>query len=170
MAGAEVVGFDVQLGKVILMSTPDDREQYPQYPAGQNGPYAAPGAGYGQPAVAPRNGFGVTALVLGILALVLCWTVWGGIVLGVLALIFGILGVKRANRGEATNKGLSISGIVTGSIGLVIGVLLAVLVGSIFALFGGQLSDLQDCLKQAGSDQAKVTQCEQQFSSDVHQR
>ncbi|QRP46928.1 DUF4190 domain-containing protein [Amycolatopsis sp. FDAARGOS 1241] len=154
------------------MSTPDNREQYQQYPAGQSEPFAAPpaGGGYGQPVVAPRNGFGVTALVLGILALVLCWTVWGGIVLGVLALVFGILGVKRANRREATNKGVAVSGIVTGSIGLVIGVILVVLVGSIFAMFGSQLSDLQDCLKQAGSDQSQVQQCEQQFSDGVQKR
>ncbi|RJQ80898.1 DUF4190 domain-containing protein [Amycolatopsis panacis] len=168
------------------MSTPDDQTpqhpqtpqypqapQYPQpaqYPGNPDGSYPAPPPpGYGQPAT-PRNGFGVTALVLGILALVLCWTVWGGIVLGVLALIFGILGIKRANRGEATNKGMSISGVVTGSIGLVIGVLLAVLVGSIFAKFGSQLNNLQDCLNQANGDQAKIEQCRQQFTDDVRGR
>ncbi|MFF0145676.1 hypothetical protein ATK36_1196 [Amycolatopsis sulphurea] len=168
------------------MSTPDDQTpqhpqtpqypqapQYPQpaqYPGNPDGSYPAPPPpGYGQP-VTPRNGFGVTALVLGILALVLCWTVWGGIVLGVLALIFGILGIKRANRGEATNKGMSISGVVTGSIGLVIGVLLAVLVGSIFAKFGNQLTNLQDCLNQANGERTKIEQCQQQFTDDVRGR
>ncbi|MEV0069909.1 DUF4190 domain-containing protein [Amycolatopsis sp. NPDC050768] len=156
------------------MSTPDNPEQYQQYPAGQSAPFAAPpvGAGYGQqqPVGAPRNGFGVTALVLGIIALVLCWTVWGGIILGVLALVFGILGVKRANRGQATNKGASIAGIVTGSIGLVIGLLLAILVGSIFATFGSQIGDLQDCVQKAGTDQSQIQSCQQQFSDTVQNR
>ncbi|MBB4684484.1 DUF4190 domain-containing protein [Amycolatopsis jiangsuensis] len=166
------------------MSTPDDREQpqrpehpgqggqYPQYPGGSSGSFVAPppGAGYGQPTAAPRNGFGITALVLGILALVFCWTVIGGIVLGVIALVLGILGVKRANRREATNKGVAVSGIVTGSIGLVIGALFAIVFGSIFAIFGNQIGDLQDCVQQAGGDQAKVQQCQQQFSDDVQQQ
>jgi hypothetical protein len=44
------------------------------------------------PATRPRNGFGVAALVLGILALLLSWTIIGGVLLGALALIFGVLG------------------------------------------------------------------------------
>ncbi|MEW2505754.1 DUF4190 domain-containing protein [Amycolatopsis sp. CA-161197] len=157
------------------MSTPDNPEQYQQYPAGQSAPFAAPpvGAGYGQQQPvggAPRNGFGVTALVLGIIALVLCWTVWGGIILGVLALIFGILGVKRANRREATNKGAAIAGIVTGSIGLVIGAVILIAIGSIFASFGSQLNDLQDCLNKAGTDSSQIQSCQQQFNDNVQNR
>ncbi|MDT8912468.1 DUF4190 domain-containing protein [Amycolatopsis sp. PS_44_ISF1] len=153
------------------MSTPDEQSQQ-QYPMGQgqgqSGSYPAPPVGYDQQQpVAPRNGFGVTALVLGILAIVLCWTVWGGIVLGVLALIFGILGIKRANRREATNKGAAVAGVVTGVIGLIIGIILAVVVGSIFAIFGDQISSYQDCVNQAGGDQAKVQQCQQQLNNDV---
>ena len=41
--------------------------------------------GYGAPLRRPRNGLGIAALVLGLLALVLCWTIIGGIVLGLLA-------------------------------------------------------------------------------------
>ncbi|WP_326566610.1 DUF4190 domain-containing protein [Amycolatopsis rhabdoformis] len=154
------------------MSTPDNPQQpqYQQYPTNPSGAYGAPqAAGYGQPVSAPRNGFGITALVLGIIALVLCWTVWAGIILGVLALIFGILGIKRANRGEATNKGASIAGLVTGVIGLVIGAVILIAIGSIFASVGSQISDLQDCLKSATTTQAQE-QCQQQFSDSVQNR
>ncbi|WP_338057722.1 DUF4190 domain-containing protein [Streptomyces sudanensis] len=51
-----------------------------------------------------------------------------GIVLGVLALIFGIIGRKRVQRGEANNGGMATAGIVTGTIGIVLG---AVALGAI---------------------------------------
>ncbi len=59
---------------------------------------------------------------MGLLALALSWTIIGGIVLGLLALIFGLLGRGRAKRGEATNGGLSVTGIVLGIIGLLIAI------------------------------------------------
>ncbi|MFE7410994.1 DUF4190 domain-containing protein [Streptomyces laurentii] len=69
---------------------------------------------------APSNGQGTAAMVLGIIA-VAGFCLYGlGVVLGVLALIFGILGLKKANRGEATNRGMAIAGIVLGSIGALI--------------------------------------------------
>ncbi|GAA2963641.1 DUF4190 domain-containing protein [Streptomyces argenteolus] len=104
-------------------------------PAGQYGypapaPPAAPYGGYpgypgygGQPAwgnPAPANGLGTAAMVLGIIAVV-GFCMWGvGVVLGLLALIFGIIGRGRAKRGEATNAGMALAGIILGSIAMVI--------------------------------------------------
>lgn len=59
-----------------------------------------------------RNGFGIAALVLGLFALLLSWTIIGGVLFGILALIFGLLGRARAKRGEATNGGMSVAGVV----------------------------------------------------------
>ncbi|MFF3321079.1 DUF4190 domain-containing protein [Streptomyces sp. NPDC002889] len=114
---------------------------YPAAPAGgafgpaASDPYGAgypgyPGyPGYGQPGwqQSPANGMGITAMVLGILAVCL-FCVYGvlSVILGVLALIFGILGRKRVGRGEATNGGMALAGIILGSIGIVIG---AVVIG-----------------------------------------
>ena len=44
-----------------------------------------------------------------------------GLILGVPAIVVGVLGVGAANEGRASNKGLSIAGVVTGAIGAVIG-------------------------------------------------
>lgn len=88
---------------------------YPGYPGYQN---------YGQTAwqTVPANGMGTTAMVLGILSVCLfCMYGVVAIVLGVLALIFGVLGRKRAQRGEATNGGMALAGIILGSVGIVIG-------------------------------------------------
>ncbi|MGM0721932.1 MAG: DUF4352 domain-containing protein [Actinomycetota bacterium] len=84
------------------------------------------------PAVAPRNGFGVTALVLGILGLLFSFIPIIGMIawpLVLLGLLFGVLGVVRASRGRADNRGVAIAGTVLSAIGLVVCVLYA----SVFA-------------------------------------
>ncbi|MFF7362572.1 DUF4190 domain-containing protein [Streptomyces sp. NPDC008125] len=125
-----------------------------QQPVGQYGYPAAPPqpypnyAGYdaygGQAAWAPTptNGMGIAAMVLGILSICL-FCMYGvlSIVLGVLALIFGILGRKRAQRGEATNGGQALAGIITGSIGILIG---AVIIGFLIWLFATHAEDFED--------------------------
>ena len=112
----------------------------PQPPAAAAAGFGAPdpyGAGYpGYPGYGqagwqqtPANGMGITAMVLGILSVCL-FCLYGvvGIVLGTLALIFGILGRKRAQRGEATNGGMALAGIILGACGIVIGAVFIALI------------------------------------------
>lgn len=69
----------------------------------------------------PRNDAGVAALVLGLLGLVLALLVLPaplGALLGLLAVIFGVVGISRASRGEATNRGQAITGLITGILAL----------------------------------------------------
>jgi hypothetical protein len=70
----------------------------------------------------PRNGWGVTALVLGLISLV-----FAGLILGILAIVAGSIGVKRADTGFATNRrmaqwgrGLGVLGVVAWFVFLVI--------------------------------------------------
>jgi len=64
------------------------------------------------------NGFNIASLVLGIISIAL-WCLWiVSIPCSILALIFGILGIKKEGRGMA------IAGIVTGAISLAIWFLL----------------------------------------------
>lgn len=109
----------------------------------------------------PRNGLGITALVLGVLALLLSWTVIGGILFGLLALIIGLVGRSRAKRGEATNGGVSVAGVVLGVIGLLIAIGLVVLGASILSSPSGR--DYQHCVQQAGGDIPKIQQCAEDF-------
>ncbi|WP_328942293.1 DUF4190 domain-containing protein [Streptomyces sp. NBC_00250] len=84
--------------------------------------YPAAGGYGGQPGwqQSPSNGMGTAAMVLGIIS-VAGFCLWGlGTILGILALIFGIIGLKKAGRGEATNRGMAVAGIVLGAIGLLI--------------------------------------------------
>lgn len=69
------------------------------------------------PAAPRSNGMAVAALVLGIVGLMTFWTVWLGAILGILAIVFGIVGMNRAKQG-APNKGLAIAGLVLGILAL----------------------------------------------------
>ncbi|MGK5530075.1 DUF4190 domain-containing protein, partial [Streptomyces sp. URMC 129] len=78
----------------------------------------------------PRNGLGTAALVLGIVAATLCWTFVFSVVAllpGVLALIFGVIGVRRARRGTATNRGVALGGLWTGAGATAVSAVLTVL-------------------------------------------
>ena len=104
--------------------------------------------------------------MLAIVGLVLCWTVAGGVVLGVLAVILGFVGRGRVKRGEADNGGIAIAGIVLAAssrswpdwsssrsdVGL-------------FNEVGG--ADYVDCVTRAGSDQQAVEECADEFTQRV---
>lgn len=88
---------------------------YPGYPVNAAYPlYAAP----------KSNGFGVTALVLGIISVVGCITSFLAIGIGIAAVVFGALGKGKATRGEADNGGMALAGIILGGIGIVLGALM----------------------------------------------
>jgi Domain of unknown function (DUF4190) len=149
------------------MSTPrNPQDGGPNPPPGDYGQNPAGlGPGYSAPLARPRNGFGIAALVLGLLALVLSWTIIGGIIFGITALIFGLLGRARVKRGEATNSGLSVAGVILGLIGLLIAIGLIAFVVSILNSPAGQR--YQQCLQQSDGDPAKVQQCFSEFSHQV---
>lgn len=71
-----------------------------------------------------RNGFGIASLVLGILGLVLS-CVLIGIILDVLAVVFGIVAIKS----QPNRKGTAIAGIITAGVGIVIFIIVAIAVG-----------------------------------------
>jgi hypothetical protein len=141
--------------------------------SGSPGYGAAPGPdayGYGTstyrgPARPPRNGLGVAALILGILALLAAVSILGGILLGLVAIILGVLGWRRAKRGEATNGGLAVVGLVTGSLAVLISAGLLALGVSVLQSPVGR--DYQECIRNAGNDQAAVQRCAEQFGRSL---
>ncbi|MEV6331702.1 DUF4190 domain-containing protein [Streptomyces sp. NPDC051909] len=96
------------------------------------GPPGIPG-GPQPPFPQPRNGLGVTALVLGIVGLlsaIIWFLFWLGALLGLLALIFGIIGTARAGKGLATNKGMAVSGIVLGVLAMIVALVWVALIAT----------------------------------------
>jgi hypothetical protein len=138
---------------------------YGGYPGSYPPPPPMPYAGYPAPPTGPRNGLGVAALVLAIVGLVLCWTVAGGIILGLCAVIIGFVARGRVTHGEATNGGVAIAGIVLGILAIIVSLVFIPIYIAAFQEVGG--GDYMDCLSKAGGDQHAVQQCADQFRNRV---
>jgi membrane-bound ClpP family serine protease len=112
---------------------------------------------------------GTAALVLGVVALVLAalllFAPLGGL-LGLLAVLFGIVGIVRANRGVADNRGQAVAGLVTGALALLIGIVLTVSIGTFFATHVTDFDRFGRCMDNASSTQARRT-CADQLSTDL---
>ena len=77
------------------------------------------------PQAALRNGLGTAALTLGIIGTVsglIPFLFWLAGILGVIALVLGLVGRGRVTRGEANNKGVTTTGAVLGLAALVLSV------------------------------------------------
>jgi hypothetical protein len=154
-----------------MTDTPSDRPPYPPQP-GQGPPGGYPTAGYptaGQPATRRRNGMGTAALVLGVVGLTLVVLLLFsplGAFLGLLAVLFGILGLMRANRGEADNRGQAVAGLVTGGIALLAGVFLTISIGTWFATHVNDFNDFGRCLEDAVGSAARE-ECANQLGREL---
>ncbi|MEJ2867179.1 DUF4190 domain-containing protein [Actinomycetospora sp. OC33-EN08] len=126
----------------------------------------------------PKNGMGTAALVFGILALITCWVPVVGLVLGLLAIIFGVIGRGRVRRQQATNGGVALTGLWLGVISFVLNIIATVVLGGLFLAFlgiggGATLQQYQDCVANAPNAgtpaqvQEAFAQCQQQFSSQL---
>lgn len=74
----------------------------------------------------PQNGLGTAGFVLGLIGLIFSPIPFIGVVawpLVILGLIFSLIGLGRAAKGRATNKGLAVAGVVVSVVGLVICIL-----------------------------------------------
>lgn len=110
-------------------------EQAPQQPAPQQQPPIPPppsGQGYGQgpqgyqpyTGGTPTNGVATWSLVLGIASIVLFWSFGFGILLGIVAIILGVMGGNKAQQLPGNlHAGRAKAGLVTGILGCIGGVL-----------------------------------------------
>jgi heme/copper-type cytochrome/quinol oxidase subunit 2 len=133
----------------------------PPYPPPPPQPYS----GFTPPPTGPRNGLGITALILAIIGLVFCWTVAGGIILGLCAIIIGFVGRGRVKRGEATNGGVAIAGIVLGFLAIIVSLIFIPIWIGVFKESG--FGNYIDCMQSAGSDQSAQKKCEDKFLNNM---
>ncbi|GAA1504286.1 hypothetical protein GCM10009730_04010 [Streptomyces albidochromogenes] len=111
------------------------------------------------------NGPAVTALVLGVAALLLFWTVFGGIVLGLLAVVFGIVGARKARGGRAPHGKMSVIGAVLGALGLIASAVIIAIGASI--LNSDEFKNFDDCVQHADT-QSERDACAKDFDRDMN--
>jgi uncharacterized membrane protein len=103
----------------------------------------------------------VAALVLGIVGCLFFWTVIGGIVLGLVAVVFGVLGIRKARGGRAPRRVMAWFGLVLGVLAAVASALILALGVSILNSSG--FKDYKDCLVHA-TTQADKDQCAKDYA------
>jgi hypothetical protein len=78
----------------------------------------------------------------------------------------GIVGLVRANRGQADNRGQAVAGLVTGALALVVGLFFAASIGAFFATNVNDFRQFGSCLDGARGDQAREA-CAQQLERNL---
>jgi hypothetical protein len=92
-----------------------------------------------------RNGLGVAALACGLTGILLGQVPLlfiGSGALGVLAIVFGIIGIRRAMRRQASNRAMAVIGLVTGIVALGLALWGVVIIMSGLNTVGGELDHL----------------------------
>ncbi len=91
---------------------------------------------------------GVNALVLA--ALIIFFPI--AAILGIIAAIFGIVGMGRANRGEADNKNHAVAGLVTGLAAIVLAIVIGVRIGTFINDHQGDFRSFWSCITSAPTE------------------
>jgi Domain of unknown function (DUF4190) len=116
-----------------------------------------------------RNGMGTGALVVGIIALVLAVLVIFfpiAFVLGILATIFGVVGAKRVARGEASNKGNAVAGLVCGALALVLSLSIGARLGTDAFAESGEVREFWTCL-MSGPTERELERCSETIGREL---
>ncbi len=141
----------------------DMQPLYPVYATAH--PYPGPGAPppaplYGAPLPSVRrNGLGTAALVLGLLAALLCWIPVVGLVLALVTVGLATTALRRVGRRQATNRGAAVTGLVLGVLALVVSVLLT----AALVYFRDDVRTYYDCVKGSGGNATVERACQEQL-------
>jgi len=117
---------------------------------------------------APKNGLGIAALVVAIIALLGSFSIIGGILGGIVAVILGVIGRGRAKRGEANNGGVALAGVILGVISIIVSLAFIPIYVGLFKDIGG--GGYLECLQQAGQDRTAVEQCSNELRQTMSNR
>lgn len=113
------------------------------------------------------NGVAIAALVCGIIALILSWIPLINllsVVLGIAAIVTGVMGIRRAADPGVGQKGLAVGGLVTGVIALLLSLL--ILVGMASILSDPDVRDTFDRLREGEDPQEVIEDLERQIEEE----
>ncbi|ADD42644.1 DUF4190 domain-containing protein [Stackebrandtia nassauensis] len=131
-------------------------QQQPGYqqPGYQQPGYQQPGyqqSGYQQPAYQQTPGYmpeqelpqgmPLTSMILGIVSIPLVFCCYIGTITGILAIIFGAIGLSQVNKGEARGKGMAMAGLILGISAFVVLIVFIVLYIAVGASVGYDFND-----------------------------
>jgi hypothetical protein len=83
-----------------------------------------------------NNGKALSSMIVGIVSVLLCFYWFIALPGGIVAVILGVLSRKEIAQGNGTNGGMAMTGIITGALAVVLG-----LIGAILVFAGGGIAD-----------------------------
>ncbi|MEI6850655.1 MAG: DUF4190 domain-containing protein [Candidatus Saccharibacteria bacterium] len=107
------------------------------------------------------NGVAVAAMIVGIIAFVVAWAPFIGFVTGIVAIILGIIGLKKT-----TEKGMSIVGIVTGAMSALSSLVITLMFIAGIALIGGVASEIDNAADSYNTEQQAKIEAKKDFKKD----
>ncbi|GAA1450506.1 DUF4190 domain-containing protein [Nesterenkonia lacusekhoensis] len=141
----------------------------PTYPAPGYQPYG----GYAPAPEPPKKGIGITAMVLGIVALVFAFIPVIGLLslaLGPVAVVLGVIAlVKRRGRGQG------IAGVITGAFGFIVSLAGVVLFGAFMSAMDEEEEredveeQVEEAAEEAGEDDAEVEEIEEEVAQEAEE-
>ena len=105
----------------------------------------APAAPVAPIASGQNDMFGIIAMILGILSLVLSWFWYISLPLGIIAIILAIMSMNRAKK-TGGSKGMAIAGLVCGILGSLSALIIMILVLTVFSIFTNSLNILNQTI------------------------
>jgi hypothetical protein len=99
----------------------------------------------------PSNRMAIAAIILGAASIPFGLTGYLGVIAGLFAIIFGIIGLRQAKRGRSTRPRLALAGSILGIVGLVLSIVVLVV----------SVHKINDCKKHIGHtpNRQELTQC-----------
>lgn len=134
-------------------------DPYAAPPASTPAPYGAPQYGAPLPPPQRRNRLGIWSLVLGISSVLFLAVL---VLPSLTAIGLGMAARARAKRGEAS-RGLALGGIITGTLGLLVGVAF----WSVVVSNRPALDDYQQCTNAADGDKQLQDECVRRVAHDI---
>lgn len=133
---------------------------YPKTPAAPKGPVPGPGPRARQggrwtsdeeSGPPPSNRMAIAAIILGAASIPFGLTGYLGVIAGLFAIVFGIIGLRQAKRGRSTRPRLALAGTILGVVGLVLSIVVLVV----------SVNKINDCKKHIGHtpNRQELTQC-----------
>lgn len=124
-------------------------------------PPSAPAATPNAQHVSPANGLAVASMILGILAILSGWF-FMGLIFGIVAIVLGILGLKKPG-----GKGMSITGIITGGIGALSSLIFIAIFFIALAVGGAAASEtnvIREAVERANESEQSQIEAKKDFN------
>ena len=126
-------------------------------------PYGAPqqagttlGPSYSSSQQPPSSGLAITSMVLGIVGILgslfsCCCGVLAaapGVVLGIAAVITGIIALNKVKDGSGEGKGMAMAGVICGAVSILLGIVLIVVIFAFGPVMMEQMQEMQQQMQQ----------------------